>query len=264
LTNGAEYYADAVRERHLPDMTGRPSFVEQYLTHTEDTEAEHMRLVTFDAVGSPNWGEVPPGIMDVIGQYAEPGRGSEFKPEPSKPARGVTRWVDFPVAELPRPQRLFRAACMESGIKPAVQRWLWRRGRGTCGCWYHQVNWAVAASAALRALQKAFAEAEVASDAALSFRFKGRAVDLLDLAMDSASPTAVAARTLILGPIKLDPDLDDYVNGQHRSQALMDQGVARVPVTVWIPAGEERDSVLDFIGAGASVTAQTNVPPPMT
>ena len=100
----------------------------------------------------------------------------------------------------------------------------------TCGCPYHAANWQSATDIATEALRIAHAQPVNLDD---TDDIAARAASILPTGTDPA--TLDAARSLLSDALILTSDLDDYVNGQHRSMAIHDQNVNDVPLIVTYP-----------------------------
>lgn len=229
LANAAEDFADALRDRYLPESVGRPGFIARTLLpdqdHTWQDGAFSTLSVTFDADGRPAWGPVDADTLDLLQHHADPGRGTPT-PRPARPKEPESSaWSPLPTTLLPRPQRLFRAKCMTHPVWRACSRAAQRVGLRVCGCEYHAVSWSRAAALAVDALRQAHAEG-VAGEREIA----GRAGDIL-LEHGPEDRVLAAAQSLLLDPIVLNSELD-YTNGQHRSEAILDQHVPLAPVVV--------------------------------
>ncbi|WP_165958871.1 hypothetical protein [Actinomadura sp. KC345] len=145
-----------------------------------------------------------------------------------------SKWIPFyvydvvKVARLPVPNEIRGPKCM-IGPKVWVRRhlrrylpWLVRRQVPRNCCWHHQIDWRIAAAAAIRLVR----EAQAAG-------LRGDDIDefvmdrLADQDLGDQAESAVIALTCTGAGIQLaEPDAPwRYFEGQHRVAAQLDQGV---------------------------------------
>jgi hypothetical protein len=239
LINMAERYAEAVWRRHFFRDVTPPIWIQRAL-YNEDSRAFHYTdgytsLVTFRVTGPhqlaspPRWatGLKDDQVTEVVGCVVDLGRGEGYIPRPPEEPVEEMRLKVMLTVGLPRPVPWRQPGCM-----PAVRtRWrslsrqlMPRRGGLTC-CWYHGGDWHEVSNLAIRLLRQArgagVAEDEIALHVAQQQevkRLSGWRFEALD--------------SLFIDPIQLDED-NDYANGQHRAQALLDVGVRRIVVGRW-------------------------------
>ncbi len=239
LTNGAEQYADAVRDRYLPEFSGRPPFVQHYVDDTDEDwqgiQPGGLLLTSFGEHGAPHWAPVPVELQALLREHADPARGSLRAEEPRP--QSTDCWAVVPATALPRPVALFRAPCMKAGLLRTLNRELQRSGQRACTCWYHEGDWHAAAAVAITALQAARGETDDLNDASA---VAARAVDLMPREL-AGSWTEAAAFALLTDPIVPSNNMTGYMNGQHRSEAMIDQHVEAVPVV--LPSVDEMPAV---------------------
>lgn len=105
---------------------------------------------------------------------------------------------------VPQP-RPFREPCM---IEPPARQ---------CGCWYHLIDWINASRYACLVVTK------------LGRVIDGHSVERIIQNLLVDARTQSGAISLFVDPIVISAPLDDslrgYINGQHRMQAMLDQGV---------------------------------------
>jgi hypothetical protein len=245
LTNGAEDYADAVWQQYLLELPSRPSFVMQYVTGETSTKWGSLLLVTFgdsNSLGSradAKWETVPTGLKEALQRSAEPDRGSSYQPPAPGVPTSVSKWVTYPVAHLPKSVP-FRAPCMR-GRRRFVARMLQPFNLRLCGCQYHKGAWAQACATATTALRQSHDEVKQSAEASVDTdAITARALALI-------RGRSASVEVLLRDPIQLElPYRDSYVNGQHRSQAMKDQRVDRVPILVWVSTTKAPPDDLDY------------------
>jgi len=148
------------------------------------------------------------------------------------PAGPRMMWVDVShyevrwVVWLPRPEPFRQEECMRSGIP--LGRRLARQLRpdpvGRNCCWFHTRSWKPIMRMAIKWTAQGRRDAVPADEVAGYIREQGDVHRLRGWDLE-------ALRSLVDFPIDVTVDTEGspmYVNGQHRCQALMDQGVRRV------------------------------------
>lgn len=137
------------------------------------------------------------------------------------------------VVRLPRPQLLDEPECMLGG-KPwwrrLVRQLVPRRACLDC-CWYHRGDWHKVSKIAIRHVRAARRDG-IASDDFHDHVWELAAVE------DMTDWEREALWSLLFDHIEVDRCAGDYVNGPHRSQAMLDAGVRRTIVLTWrrVPA----------------------------
>ncbi|MFJ3182342.1 hypothetical protein ACIPJN_28675 [Streptomyces sp. NPDC086796] len=230
LTNGAEQYAGAVWERHCPDQEVPPVWVERQLwPEGSRQEVRFQRVVFAGADGyrpnGPRWRAIThEELQDLAGAPVATDRAG-YVPRPAEPEPRLV-FEEFAVARLGRPRPFREPGCMPAGVR-WWRRWtrqvLPRRGARTC-CWYHGGDWHTVSAMALDVLQRARAQGVEADD-----------VEELAVAYAAAVGATgwetEALATLFNLADAIQPDSETgYINGQHRSQALLEAGVRRTVV----------------------------------
>ncbi len=242
LTNRAETYAAAVWQRHCPDESGPPVWIEHY---PDIDIGSHYALVTFEVGGTfhlrtPGWIHLSAGqLAELVGGEVDLGRGENYTPTP-EPPEDELRYETVAVSDLPPPCP-FRVRCM-AGKDTVWHRLLararrWSRGRLTGCCWYHSQDWHSVSEYAIRLVDDARRDgltdrelADVLSDRTAALRVPKEHRQALHTLM---SP--IYAIDASLGPNGA------YLNGNHRSRALRDAGVQHTVVITWIPPEAEED-----------------------
>jgi hypothetical protein len=171
-------------------------------------------------------------IARLVGAPFDTDRGAGFRPRPVEPEpepRYGTAWV----LGLPRPEPFRNPQCM-----PAGSHWLrWitrqvvpRRQPGAC-CWMHGGDWGLVSKTAIAFVRQA-QRADVAPgdiyghvlDQARAAGVSGWDFDALEALVNSGDG------------IQIDRYEDGrrfYINGQHKTRAMLDQGVRRTVVIRW-------------------------------
>ncbi|MFI0169502.1 hypothetical protein [Streptomyces sp. NPDC017095] len=232
LMNGVERFAGAVWERHCPAEDQPPVWVERQLWPDRPRQATRFRRVVFAGAEryrprSPKWSAITHDqLQGLVGAPVAADRGAGYVPRPAEP-EPLLVFEEFAVACLARPAPFREPGCMPAGV-----RW-WRRGlrqvvprRGgarTC-CWYHGGDWHRVTAMALQVLQSSraqsvspggmeeFATAHAAEAGAT--RWETEALATLFSIADAIQPSSGTG----------------YINGQHRSQAMLEAGVRRTVV----------------------------------
>ncbi len=241
LTNGAEEYAQAVWEQLYPEEALPPVWVQRQLLGDElGQEQAEFQLVVFAEtekykVRQPTWWPVTSEQVErLVGGPVEEDRGDGYVPR-EVPPEPVLRFEVLEVSRLGSPHPFRAPRCMPDGSPQSVS-W-WRRlvpsrgGRGCC--WYHRGDWQAVGDLAVACLAKGV-EAGVGAEDMAGF-VNRRAVETgVDLWQRQALNSLFRLDSAITPN-----DVGGFVDGQHRTQAMVDAGASRTVVlkTVW-PAGE--------------------------
>ncbi|MGW5782037.1 hypothetical protein [Streptomyces sp. NPDC003863] len=232
LMNGAERFAGAVWERYCPEEDLPPVWVEWQLWSDGSLQDTRFRRVVFAEADryrprSPQWSAITPEqLQDLVGTVVATDRGAGYVPRPEEPEPPQLVFEKFAVVRLARPKPFREPECMPAGV-PWWRRWvrqvLPRRGARDC-CWYHGGDWHTVNAMALEILERS---REQSVDP----------YDLEQLAVDHAAAAGAtewqteALATLFNVWDAIQPDREvRYINGQHRSQAMLDAGVRRTVV----------------------------------
>lgn len=248
----AEELGDILGALLLGGRPGRLPFVRHIIGGAESKPACRdwpdrgglFKRVSFKADGEAQFEDIAPDIEAAIRKYANPGRGEVERPSPGEAPMRALRAV--PSGMMPEPHNLFRAECMtgkarhpqRGGLR--VRNWLravgWKRGGlPVCNCWYRSVDWKRASGAAIEAVRESFQPGRE-GDTMDALRGRARAVVL---GCDLSGVDLEGALSLLGDPIVVDGDLEGFVNGQHRSTAMKDQGVSEVLVESSISPSSE-------------------------
>ena len=236
LVNEGERYAEAVWQHHCPGHAVPPIWIQRFLLPGHEDAG--FTAVTFPVTGQYKLG--PPArrarifrqeITRLIGCPVDDGRGEGFRPRP--PELEQQPWYDVSwVVRLPRPSPFRLPACMPRGATPwrRLIRQVIPRRRGQACCWMHQGNWQRVSTAAIRFVRQAKREGTAADDIHRHVLAQARAAGMSGWELD-----ALSALTDSHDGIQVEADDNGrfYVNGQHKSQAMLDQGVRRTITICW-------------------------------
>ncbi|MEC4575082.1 hypothetical protein [Streptomyces virginiae] len=231
LLNGAESFAAAVWELYCPEEDLPPVWVERQLWPDGSIQETRFRRVVFAEASRyrlrrPRWSVITQEQLDaLVGGVVETSRGSGYVPRPLEPEPKVV-FEEFAVTRLARPRPFREPQCMPAGVH-WWRRWtrqvLPRRATRTC-CWYHGGDWHRVNAMALQVLSDARAQSVGADDVqefAVAYAASISATDWETEALSTLFSTWDA----------IQPDGEGgYINGQHRSQAMLEAGVRRTVV----------------------------------
>ncbi|WP_239341780.1 hypothetical protein [Frankia sp. CiP3] len=235
LMNAAERYAEAVWTRHFPHDPEPPIWIEYQLL---PGAASRFKEVTFTVTGphqlsSPRWRHLTlEELRRLVGAVVDPDRGEGYvsRVEEAEPQMIYTV---VRVAGLPRPEPFREPACMPVGI-PGWRRWirqLFPRHRGRGCCWYHRGDWHRVSATAVRLLVQAQQDGVDLENIGVHVRDQAMAEGLTGWYLEALS-TLVSLGDGIA--VEQDDDgHDQYLNGQHRAQAMLDAGVRTTVVLRW-------------------------------
>jgi hypothetical protein len=241
LTNLAETYAAVVWQRHCPEESEPPVWIEHYSDMAMRSDYE---LVTFAVDGpfqlsKPGWTHLSAAqLTDLVGDKVDPGRGENYIPTP-EPPQDELRYEIVAVSDLP-PTRPYRTRCMAAKDtmwhRLAALCCRWTRGRAPGCCWYHAQDWHAVSEHAIRLVEQARRDGLADRDLADS---------LGDRVAEGNVPEKhrAALRTLLSPARAIDASLGPdgaYTNGNHRSRALRDAGVQRTVMITWTPPATEK------------------------
>lgn len=202
LRNGplAEYHAELIEADVRNLLTGRTVALVTVVTFLVDTGW----IFACDGHGLRRLSDRE---REAVDQAADLDRSGAPHPDPEVAAFAPTTLVGRLMDEIPPAHHLFRAACMTAGTEnsPASADWC---------CWYHSIPWSAASSAAAAVLLP-----------------NGHVPDALD-GVTSSSAADEGARSLLEDPVCIEEISQGLriANGQHRLQAMRDQGVRWAPV----------------------------------
>lgn len=228
----AELLAGAVWERHCPDQELPPVWIRLRLMpggKPGPMGFQHGQFAQIDRYRprNPRFSKIThEQLRDLVGAEVDAGRGAGYVPRAYAPELRLV-FEEFAVAAL-APPRPFRApACMPpAGVswwRRRLRQALPRRGARSC-CWYHGGDWHAVSTLALQVLRRARAQG-VEPD------------DMEEFAIAHAAAAGVtgwqveALATLFNTDDAIQPSSETgYVNGQHRTQAMIEAGVRRTVV----------------------------------
>jgi hypothetical protein len=237
LMNRAERYVEAVWHRHCAHDRQPPIFIaRQLLSGNTDPKFAHYGFDVarqYQVHSPPKWG---PGLTveemaELVGGPVDTERGAGYV-QPVPPAEPFARFTAALVVTLPQPDLDGEPPCMPSGTpwSRCLHRQLVPRQAARSCCWYHAGDWREASRTAIKIVRLSNARLVDDDDdrerlfAALE---QSRSHDL-------TSWQQAAVESLLLDPIQLDDEVG-YINGRHRSQAMLDAGVRRTLVARWFP-----------------------------
>lgn len=241
LTNAAETYAAAVWERHFPHEAEPPIWIQRQLLPSHSFD--FFSLVTFACDGHfqlrhPQWDRLGDAeLTRLVGAPVDAERGHGYVPRPPEPEDEI-RYRTIWVARLPRP-RPFRADdCMPHGISTGrlLARQLAPRRQARACCWYHGGDWHQASANAIRLVRQA-RRADVRDPDIYTFALDQAEAEGIDGWQLEALEALLSPGTGIQLTVFAGYRETSYINGQHRSQALMEAGVRRTIVVDLLPGG---------------------------
>ncbi|MFJ1757339.1 hypothetical protein [Kitasatospora sp. NPDC088134] len=247
LTTGVEQYAAAVWEQWCPQEVVPPLWVQRQLLGDgpageqsvfEDEpvwELPGFELVEFGEVepyrlGAPRWWPITAEEVErLVGGPVDAGRGGGYvapvpEPEPEQ------RFEVMEVARLGVPSPFRTAGCMPAGAArpPGRGRRLARAIGGRGCCWYHEGDWRPVAEFAVGVLAEGVA-AGIGAEGMAAFALRRAREDGLDSWQRQALDSLFGLDSAIT------PDgAGGFVNGQHRSRAMLDQEVQRTVVLMTV------------------------------
>lgn len=234
--NAAERYAEAVWQRHCPGEDAPPIWIHRFIFPSRDDDP--FRVVTFP-VRDPHLLDAPvrqvpitgTELTALIGRPVDHDRGAGFRPRPPVPEEQPVYKVSW-VVRLPRPAPFRLPRCMPAGAswRRRLSRQVLPRRRGSACCWMHKGSWQRVSSAAIRFVRTAQRQGV-------------RAYDIHDYVLSQARTAGMTGWELDALGTLTDPadgiQIEDsdgsrfYINGQHKAQAMLDQGVRRTVTIRW-------------------------------
>ncbi|MGW7319203.1 hypothetical protein [Streptomyces sp. NPDC054865] len=232
LTNAVEAFAGAAWERHCPDEDLPPVWIQHQLWPPEMNELpvgfERVDFTDTDRYRprTPRWTPITrEELQDLVGAPVDASRGTGYEPRPAEP-EPLLVFSEFAVTALARPRPFREPDCMPAGVT-WWRRWLrqvWPvRATSSC-CWYHGGDWHAVNEMALHVLREAPSqgvEPEEMKAFAVEYATAQGAVDWQKQALATLFSVADAIQPNSEG---------GYINGQHRSQVMMEAGVRRTVV----------------------------------
>jgi hypothetical protein len=235
LVNAAERYAAAVWQEHFPDDLEPPIWIQRLLL---DGFTE-FQLVQFAVAGehelsNPAWFTLSPDeLAHLVGAPVDEDRGEGYIPRPPEPEEELQYKVIW-AARLPRPAPFRAPGCMPSGISwpDRLRRQILRRTDVRDCCEYHSVNWHRVSRTAIRIARQADRSGARGDELADQARALAESAEDLTPAERAAAATLVCpAEGIQL--CRSGTWRTAYVNGQHRSQAILGAGVLRTVIVRW-------------------------------
>jgi hypothetical protein len=179
----------------------------------------------------PKWSVIAhEQLEDLVGAPVATDRGAGYVPRVAEPEPQPV-FEEFAVARLPLPRPFREPACMPAGM-PWWRRWLRqvlpRRGGARSCCWYHGGDWRTVNAMALEVLERARAQ-HVDPDDMEEFGTTHAAA----AGATRWETEALATLFNIADAIQLSSEIG-YINGQHRTQAMLEAGARRAVVLRYV------------------------------
>ncbi len=222
LINGAERFVAAVWRRYLSQEADPPLWIQHVILESKD---DGCRLVDFTVTGRyqltrPRWSSrlSAQDLQQLVGAPGDIARGPYQRRARALEPRPVL--APMPVRHLPRPQADADRACRAAGISwwTVQARQLRPRHTGAAHCcWYHGGNWHEVCRQGLVLLHQAHTENIPDEEIPRYIVDQAEITGLRGWALQ-------ALESLVFDPIAMDED-GDFLNGRHRSQALLEPGV---------------------------------------
>lgn len=235
----AEDYVAEVWRRYFPGSADPPVWItlQLALAGIEETRSRRFSLVTF-RMWEPytlSWPERFPmtdaDVEALVGAPADRDRGEGYQPWPEGPGPEPVWQVAWTIL-LPRPKGMNRG-CITAAPpwwRRLARQVIPRRSTRDC-CYYHRVNWRQVSSAAVRVMRQARregldGEAFVARAAALAAvqGLAGQEEEALTELLSLSSAVQPGSRFRFRA---------GYVNGRHRTTAMLEAGVRRSVIVRW-------------------------------
>jgi hypothetical protein len=247
LMNRAETYAAEVWHRHFPDLTEPPVWIElQLVPGSARSYPERFTLVTFSvgqpyALARPGWCRMTDADLEfLVGAPVDRDRGAGYTPWPPEPEEEPS-WHVVWTAWLPRPEGVDRG-CLTGQVpwrRVLARQVLPRRQPRDC-CYYHRIDWHLVCAAAIRVTRQAGGEC-------LSGEAFADRISELALAGDLPDEEKTALAELLFDGtgVQVSRDGDGrrfYINGRHRTTAMLEAGVRRTVIIRWNMPGSAEDA----------------------
>jgi hypothetical protein len=237
LIHERERYAEAVWRQHCPGQEQPPVWIDRLILPWR--EDERLTVVSFEVTGPYQLGEpsgetriTVPEITALLGAAPDTSRGTGFRPRPPELGPRPVYKVEW-VLRIPRPAPFRNRGCMPPRSprwRDAMRQFVPRRATRDC-CWMHQGDWRQVSRTAITLVRRAQRDGVVGEDIyqqvmaqARTAGITGWQLDALDSLMDSDDG------------IQLDTSADGkrfFINGQHKTRAMLDQGVRRTIIVQW-------------------------------
>jgi hypothetical protein len=238
IVNFTERALAFVWQEHFADEGHPPLWVVCVLGSSAE-ELPHLMLVTFGTISfeehrlaDPRWLMLSPKeLLHLTGSPADLDRGVGYVPQVEEVPDEID-YVMVPLSEIPQAHPFRQPGCMSPGLRQAPQiRTISRRTRfgrllrtKPC-CWYHAGDWHKVNNLA----ESLIAEARTTHPQNLHDHIVS---SLENSKRDSWSDEALWS--LFSAPVDLSEGHRTFINGQHRVQAMRDQGVSRTVVVRFV------------------------------
>ena len=234
--NGAERYTEAIWRTHLASAQ-QPPIVIGVIDRSHSEDGHDMQLGPFyidcaaanasahEVVRPPDFGgRITAADLEIlVGGPVDLDRG-DYTAQPPPPdavehyrVRSVVR---LPDAEIDSP------ACMRMPLswhQRLLRQLIPRHGGRSC-CWYHHGDWHTVSRHAIQVLRAAKATGAAREDLPSAAVALARALPITDWEF-------AALESLLFDTVQ--PEGGMYVNGRHRSRAMLDAGVRRTVIAIY-------------------------------
>ncbi|GAA2418176.1 hypothetical protein [Nonomuraea africana] len=227
------------RPRHTDVWTGEDGNGTTECQLLGDRAARYI-LVTFTqaqpfTLSHPEWAGIShERLRRLVGMDVDPERGEQYVPHPPEPV-AEPRYRVYWTVRLPRPHPFRAPQCMPEGITwwRRIQRQLRPERRNRDCCWYHRGDWSRVCATAIRLIRQARDEGVAADDIADYVRQEAQAEGMHGWELQALAALVCPADGIEL-QVLAGARRNSYVNGQHKSQAMLDAGVRRTVIIDWI------------------------------
>jgi hypothetical protein len=235
LTNWAEQYAAAVWRQCFAEHEHPPIWIQREFLSGDTCCGYELVAFTVDdqyVLTEPRWRRIPEDeLVRFVGAPIDPDRGTGFVPRPPEPKQQLCYEPAWLVL-FPRPNPFREHECMPVGTpwwRRLGRQLVPRRAGRTC-CWYHRGDWHRVCKMAIRLLDQAKRQ-DIAPDETRNYVLRHPDVGALSAWEQDALGTLFCQ----VDAIKLNSPAKrwqrrSYINGQHRTQAMLDAGVHRTVV----------------------------------
>jgi len=237
LIHERERYAEAVWRQHCPGQAEPPIWIDRLILPWRDDE--RLTVLTFEVAGPYQLGEASgetritvPEITALLGTTPDTSRGTSFRPHPPEPDPRPVYKIEW-VLRIPRPAPFRNRGCMPPRSpwwRDVMRQLVPRRIARPC-CWMHQGDWHQVSRTAItlvrQAQQDGIADEDIYEHVVAQAEgagITGWQLGALDCLVNSADG------------IQLDTDDNRrrfFINGQHKTRAMLDQGVRRTIIVQW-------------------------------
>lgn len=237
LINERERYAEAVWRQHCPDEAEPPIWIDRLILPWQDND--RFTIVSFPITGpyrlseSHSWTWISVAeIAALLGTSPDTSRGAGYRPRPPEAAPQPQYQAEW-VWRIPRPAPFRNQACMPPRRPPwrdAARQLMPRYTPRRC-CWMHQGDWRQVSRTAITLVRQAHRDGVAGDDIHRHVVAQARAAGITGWQLDALDCLVNSA-----DGIQLDTDENGrrfFINGQHKTRAMLDQGVRRTIIVQW-------------------------------